>query len=603
MITPNRLHSPKAILQIIILTVLIALPTYLISAQTNGPDEVDTIEPIETDIDKHRFMPIIMNNPIMTPEPPAEPRSYGEVVTVTYGVNFINSVDQPADASQFAAGKLTGATWNRWPLYWPRIETGEGVFDWAEHDEVIQGDIDNGFLTNAILLGTPGFYISSLQLAPSVSAEGETGDSFGAAGEINLNRAQTVYPRGLRDPIFSDGSDKPGAGKTLNPDNKWAIFVYTIVDRYKPGGVLAQQNGWADGVGITHWEMWNEPDYINFWAGTVEDYARLLKVGYIAAKEADPNSEILFGGLANIDQPNFYTDVLTIFSEDPQAAANAYYHDILATHAYSYAWNSWFLTFKANRTLNQFDLDKPIWLNETGVPAWDDYPGPIWDSKSGFRSTMSEQSDYTIQHTFYGLYAGADAIFHFQLYDGCGNQPAGTDFPPHGSELCDSSGNYNGKPCAGDAFGLFRNQSTMACFTQHPEAGTPRPYLSSYQFLTQYLTDVAPYWRQRLGDDDDNPVTGTIEVIALYKPSTQERIVGVWTLSGQNQSVEIEATSTSAQLYDVAGNAQTIVPTNGVYTLQLQGATNQNFPADPNLWMIGGRPLVLIEEDLTAETP
>ena len=44
-----------------------------------------------------------------------------------------------------------------------------------------------------------------------------------------------------------------------------------------------------------------------------------------------------------------------------------------------------------------------------------------------------------------------------RLYDGCGNQPAGTNFPPHNGELCDEHNEYQGKPCAGDANGLFRN--------------------------------------------------------------------------------------------------------------------------------------------------
>ena len=52
---------------------------------------------------------------------------------------------------------------------------------------------------------------------------------------------------------------------------------------------------------------------------------------------------------------------------------------------------------RAGNTLRSRGLDKPIWLNETGVPAWNDYPGPVWDPHSGLRATTQEQAHYTIQ--------------------------------------------------------------------------------------------------------------------------------------------------------------------------------------------------------------
>ena len=91
-----------------------------------------------------------------------------------------------------------------------------------------------------------------------------------------------------------------------------------------------------------------------------------------------------------------------------------------------------------------------------------------------------EQAYYTIQTAFYAAFAGADAIFHFQLYDACGNQPLGSDFPPHNGELC---GNPLYPVCAGDANGLFTNPPDAACFTQHPDPETPRLNYTSYNFV------------------------------------------------------------------------------------------------------------------------
>ena len=59
---------------------------------------------------------------------------------------------------------------------------------------------------------------------------------------------------------------------------------HVLVNRYKPGGELARQQGWQDGWGIRHWELWNEADSPQFWTGSLQDYAQLVKVGYLAVK-------------------------------------------------------------------------------------------------------------------------------------------------------------------------------------------------------------------------------------------------------------------------------------------------------------------------------
>ena len=501
-----------------------------------------------------------------------------------YGITFINSAEGRADAQQLANAQITGAQWDRWPLYWNHIEQTPGQFSWAFQDEAAIADLAHGFHINAILLGTPGFYTTLTQATPTAAA---------TTSALALNAPQASTPIGLYDPIFTDGSDIPGPGKTINPNNVWARFVYTAVNRYKPGGVVAQAEGWPVGVGITHWEMWNEPDLASFWSGSVADYARLLKVGYLAARQADSLAQILFGGLANDSgHLGYYDEVLDIYDGDTLAPTYGYFHDILATHNYFYAWRTWYHIFRAKNTQQAHGQDKPVWLNESGVVIWDDYPGPTWESTSPYRATMSEAADFVIQNAFYGTYAGATAIFHFQLYDACGNQPGGTDFPPHNGELC-------GLPqypiCAGDAFGLYRNPSDAACFRQHPQPETPRPTMTAYQVLTIYFRDVEPYWRLRPGGSD--PANGPQEWIAFYQPSTGNRIVGMWARFGDAQTAVITATSSTALLVYPDGITETITPTNGVYTFPLPAATNLNAPWDPTLYAIGGRPVILIEHE------
>jgi hypothetical protein len=212
---------------------------------------------------------------------------------------------------------------------------------------------------------------------------------------------------------------------------------------------------------------------------------------------------------------------------------------------------------------------------------------------------MAEQADYTIQSALYSTFAGADAIFHFQLYDGCGNQPQGTNFPPHQGELCDADGQIPGTdfPCAGDAHGLFRNPIDAACFTQHPFPETPRPHFNAYRVLTTHFTDVEPLWRLRPGGGDPN--NGPQEWIAFYQASTGSRVLGLWARFGQGETAVIPTTNLAGNglLVTPDGLTQTITATNGEFTLTLPGATNQNAPWDPNLYAIGGRPYLLIEQD------
>lgn len=559
--------------------VVIGLAGAAVARSIEGTARPDDLAPrgIESTLSSHAaFLPAVFKSPAPAPAPSAE-----------YGVNFISAAGAPPDQDRYQRGVSTGADWNRWPLYWYDVEMSDGVFDWTAADAVVQDDLAHGLQTELILMGTPGFYATGGSATAPLPKVGQrpAGWRTGQKAPFGPTSTASTTPAGLYEPVFADGTDIPGLGKTINPENKWARFVFAAVAHYSP-------------MGITHWEMWNEQDYGFFWTGTLEQYARLLKVGYLAANQADPAAQIIFGGLANFQQPTFLSDVLNIYAGDPMAPAHNWFFDILATHSYSYAWESWYHVWRAGRALGNHGFEKPIWLNESGSPAWDDYPGPTWDPESAYRSTMQEGAAYVIQSAVYAKYAGAKVIFHFQLYDDCGNQPAGTDFPPHGGELC-------GQPqypyCAGDAFGLFRNRTDGACFRQHPQPDTPRPVHDAYRVLTEHVRGAEPLWRQRVGSSD--PRTAPQEWIAFYRPATGERVLALWARFGDLETAVVPATGASAMLIDQAGTIAPLTPVGGLYTLPLAPATNQNTPTNPNtgdLYAIGGPPLLLIETDTQA---
>ncbi|HSV16334.1 MAG TPA: hypothetical protein VLI90_18870, partial [Tepidisphaeraceae bacterium] len=51
--------------------------------------------------------------------------------------------------------------------------------------------------------------------------------------------------------------------------------------------------------GVVHsWELWNEPDNADYWAGSVEQYAQLVRAGAAAVRSADPSAKIVLGGIS-----------------------------------------------------------------------------------------------------------------------------------------------------------------------------------------------------------------------------------------------------------------------------------------------------------------
>jgi hypothetical protein len=225
---------------------------------------------------------------------------------VDFGLVFITSAEWPADPDRFDRARRLGARWDRWPLYWSGVEISPGVYRWASVDTALRDALAQGFEVSLILLGTPGFYATGgLPLRPPV------GGSILRRSEARTPGAPIAIaaaspPAGLYAPIFTDGTDRPGPGKTINPENRWAAFVYQAVARYRPGGAASREvPGWPAGRGVRDWEIWNEPDLSFFWSGSAADYARLLRVAAIAARQADPQARILFGGLAIFEKPDW----------------------------------------------------------------------------------------------------------------------------------------------------------------------------------------------------------------------------------------------------------------------------------------------------------
>lgn len=74
----------------------------------------------------------------------------------------------------------------------------------------------------------------------------------------------------------------PGSASPPRDLDDWARFVRTVVDRYAGR--------------ITAYEIWNEPNSVMFWNGTVDQWAELTSIAVREIREADVSARVIVGG-------------------------------------------------------------------------------------------------------------------------------------------------------------------------------------------------------------------------------------------------------------------------------------------------------------------
>lgn len=449
-------------------------------------------------------------------------------------------------ASRYAQATAAGAAWNRWALYWSDVETAPGYYDYRWTDATVAADRQHGLQTNAVLMNTPRYYWTGGTAGVQAEAPPpRLGDKSalsaylqGAARTLDAGDSPYTYPpQGLYNPTFSDGTDAPGAGKSPNASNPWARFVYTTVSRYRGQ------------VGL--WEMWNEPDFSRFWRGSVADYVRLLKVGYLAAKSADPGAKVAVGGQAywewvqNHAGRPWLQDFLTVLRDDPQRAANGYYFDVVPWHWYNRASDVFYKTADARSMLAQYGIyGKEIWVNESNVPVCGEPPpaNPVPCDRNNWFANAQEQAAFVIQATAYALAADVREYLVFQLYD-------------DGNEF---------------AYGIHRND------------GSARPAYTALQVAAKYLGGATGATRSSVGEYEK-------VVVRTLRDCVAGTSVVVWKRTPGDGWLTLPGSGT-ATLVSPDGSTSTISASGGSFAIWLSGATARN----GSDYFIGGSPRILV---------
>lgn len=236
-----------------------------------------------------------------------------------------------------------GVTWDRTDWWWGVIEPEKGRFDFSVPDKIVANLESHG-----------------IQLLPILC--------YGAAW----------FPEGRNAPITDEDREA------------FANYVYETVKRYSNH--------------FTYWEVWNEPNILPFWAPepNVDDYAKLLKVAYEAAKRADPDSKIcapVVAPLGPFDR-KFVERLYQLGCKD--------YFDVFDYHYYrNHPPENEVLAELADikALMHRYGDAKPIWISETGVSG----------SIAGQPESYERQASLVVRNQLLCLAGGVERIFYFDL--------------------------------------------------------------------------------------------------------------------------------------------------------------------------------------------
>lgn len=391
----------------------------------------------------------------------------------------------------------TGVGWTRIIFYWSELKK-DGPDEWNEfHAPLarIDREIEGGREVVGLLKHTPAFAT----------------DGIPGAG----------VPRGLDLPV-----DDPG--------NEWAVFVREVVSAYEGR--------------VSRWIIWNEPDipldtFGAAWQGTPAEYYRLVKVAYLAAHEIDPGVKIHLGGLTYWHNPGYLREFLAAASQDPTAAGHGYYFDVVSLHVYFRPETTIDMVETTRATLAEFGLDKPVWINETNAPPYDD-PAQRWEAPV-FEVTQEMQASFLLQEFALALALDVERIAVYKWVDEPALEPG---FEP---------------------YGLLRHDRS------------PRPAYDAFRAVTTYYA-------------------GTTDAVHLERPELQQVILlrgdettrVLWARTPAGLQVSVPALVAEARLVDQTGRVTPLEAQNGQYTLSLEGA-----PCAPGAeCLMGGAPQLLVEQ-------
>jgi hypothetical protein len=328
----------------------------------------------------------------------------------------------------------SGARWLRAHVGWRQIEPNDvtpRLYQWQSADNAIR----------------PLLEIAGVNLIVTIDDTPDWASLYGGAGR--------------KGPIRTDKLPE------------FAAFIQALVERY-------DGDGYMDAPGspvVRHWEFYNEPDSSSTpgdirWGNYAAAYAQMLAVAYPAAKAANSQTQVVFGGIAyDWFQPD--GPFVREFLDDVLQAGGGQHFDVMNYHAYPAFASSWTtlgpgLLEKSTHIrgkLAAHGLQKPLIITEAGWHS---------NSTSQFPWTNTEvQARYIVQLFVQSMAANLQMMIWWTLSD-----PGG--FYPYENGLL----TYEGvrKPAFYAYQTMVAQLSTSRFVRRYTPADTGVPDLEVYQF-------------------------------------------------------------------------------------------------------------------------
>jgi hypothetical protein len=156
----------------------------------------------------------------------------------------------------------------------------------------------------------------------------------------------------------------------------------------------------ADPV-IRDWEVWNEPDTAQFFDGTPQQYAFMLRAAHDAIKAADPSDVVLLGGISDVAGASWLAQVLATPGAD---AVHAF--DVANLHERGDLWRLAPDLAGFEQFLTSQGFAGPLWVTEHGYPS-----DPGYQDDPGYIGGAAAQAAYLEASVPTLLDAGAAQVF------------------------------------------------------------------------------------------------------------------------------------------------------------------------------------------------
>lgn len=169
---------------------------------------------------------------------------------------------------------------------------------------------------------------------------------------------------------LGESIDHSGENTYINPPedySKWAQVCEHIIRHYN--------EGWADGYayGIKYWEIWNEPNNIKMWTGSIEEYFELYRTSARYLKSIFPDIKI--GGYAAGECSE---EVIQSFLQYLRADGQDTPLDFFSWHTYTHDPEEFGKNAKLVRKIldeNGYESTESILDEWNYVESWDDFTG------------------------------------------------------------------------------------------------------------------------------------------------------------------------------------------------------------------------------------